>query len=653
MQSLEKKFKTIKDLGNVIKCRIHNSETLVSGENVLCDGKRFKISHEAAKDIEIPASTRQEIIQSPVGMQQDFRTALQHGGIYGQPVAAFLGEPYGMQRSNAFLEPHDQYPMLGIYDHGLRSLDSKSTGHKKNKPLLSIKNNNKLTNFNDDNKFDNDYLQEDTETRSLPPSFASKNFNGIELADLNQSLDFDSDEMKEYEDYTNNDYEDDESNDRFYRDSRLQMDALGLNGVNKISNNPFAQYWKGLKTNFYGTTTSQLGELDPSANSLGKIFEKAEMKTKIPTKKSEIQKHLSGQEKKVSIPKPEISKGTDEVKNKEAKKRFMIYRNQQFPMQYYHATPPFNPIQYYSSQPQQRFFNPMYPQYQGNNFFAPINRQYMPDLKTITERGVARSFGTPNYGAWRFQDSYLAGGPFREPLDRTFAQAQSQLVGGEPGHPRRGVMQYGIQPNTRRPPFLGYVPVPIMKAMPMNFQSGGMGYQRLPFQPHSPEETIEQASAFRSTLPREDDASKDYERLTDAQEYLPAPFYKTPMYNPHESENYFPDGTNEQRKDEDDNNVLNMGNSNREWTQQESGWDNGKSSDVYGENMRQNEEEDEGKKRSMNQQETHLDIHGNKLDEAADGRMVFTKEHVGFGPITVEAKTANSAMKDLSDDDRK
>ena len=33
MQGLERRFETIKDLGDIIKCRLHNSETVVTGKN--------------------------------------------------------------------------------------------------------------------------------------------------------------------------------------------------------------------------------------------------------------------------------------------------------------------------------------------------------------------------------------------------------------------------------------------------------------------------------------------------------------------------------------------------------------------------------------------------------------------------------------------
>ena len=159
----------------------------------------------------------------------------------------------------------------------------------------------------------------------------------------------------------------------------------------------------------------------------------------------------------------------------------------------------------------------------------------------------------------------------------------------------------------------------------------------------------------RSNGPQED-ASEDFEKITGPENYVPAPFYRPPSYNPHESEDFFPDGTNERYK-QDENAYFQKNRfpySQGPYKEEVRGSE-GNAAEFYEDEKRQEEEkevqEEEKKRGTLRSTTTRIDVNGNKIEEDPDGKFILTKEHVGFGPITVEAKTAKSAMKDPSEDD--
>ena len=339
--------------------------------------------------------------------------------------------------------------------------------------------------------------------------------------------------------------------------------------------------------------------------------------------------------------------------------------------------------------------------------------------RAAPQRGVARSFGSDE--EWgtrstpRFYDPLLSRSPMRVPMDPIYAQMRANEDSGEPGRPVKGRFQYGIQPGNG-PPFLGYASIPIMQPVPIS--DGGVGHEMMqreeegtdargavPFNNGVPgivQGTEEEAPGSRGsvrmpmgsgelnydtggsdetlmresftdssytsgrTVGQQEDATTDFEKMTGPENYVPAPFYKSPMYNPHESEDYFPDGTNQKFRQAENEYLQKNGYTNPADSYKENSFGNpsgpykenvksaeGNAAQLYEDEVQQEQqdEEDEARKRG-NLAGTHLDIHGNKLDSTPDGKFMFTKEHVGFGPITVEAKTAKSDMKDPSDDDR-
>lgn len=192
------------------------------------------------------------------------------------------------------------------------------------------------------------------------------------------------------------------------------------------------------------------------------------------------------------------------------------------------------------------------------------------------------------------------------------------------------------------------------EAVPVN---GAMGSVREGLGGGLEQELMEESGPnFARNMGPQEDASDDFERISDPEKYVPAPFYRPPMYNPHESEEFFPDGTNEKFRHDESEYLERKGYSSRS-----SGPYNedvksaeGNAAEIYEDEKRQEEQEqqeDEERKREHLKGTTSIDINGNKLEQGPDGRFAFTKEHVGFGPITVEAKTAKSALKDPSEED--
>ena len=429
-------------------------------------------------------------------------------------------------------------------------------------------------------------------------------------------------------------------------------------------------------------------------------------------------------------------------------KRYFINGPERYPIGMFAGVPSAKPWQYPMNGQQQRGFarsiNGPFNAFPNNAF----NYQYRPGpwRNDVTQQAVSRSWGnnavqpgaaTPGYAygsrwgpanlAPRSFDPYLAGGAGRgmpgEPLDRLDIQMRSQHMDAGPGHPRQGEMQYGIQPNTK-PPFIGYVPVPIMQPVRMNFGGQGMGggnehggyggqnmggaqgmgggsehggyggqnmggaagfgdygrqgmwqgnqqggygkhemggndeveeYERQGtenemrnrgvLQSQSPDQTVSQGFS-RSTLGQED-ASRDFESLSDPQHFMPAPYYRDPYYNPRETEDFFPEGAKDRAKETQNNYIKQYGGYNPQFERTQGQTGNPEdAAELYEDEVGEVEREEQKRAKG-----THLNLHGNKLDVEPSGKMVFTKDHVGFGPITVEAKTANSAMKDPTDDD--
>jgi len=163
------------------------------------------------------------------------------------------------------------------------------------------------------------------------------------------------------------------------------------------------------------------------------------------------------------------------------------------------------------------------------------------------------------------------------------------------------------------------------------------------------------SSAARSVGPLED-ASEDFQKITGPENYVPAPFYRPPAYNPHESEDFFPDGTNEKFRQRQNMPFQRNGYRDPQAPYNEVVRDpEGQAAEIYEDEKQQEEEkevQEQERKRGTLKSATRIDVNGNKIEEDSDGKFVLTKEHVGFGPITVEAKTAKSAMKDPSDDDK-
>lgn len=246
-----------------------------------------------------------------------------------------------------------------------------------------------------------------------------------------------------------------------------------------------------------------------------------------------------------------------------------------------------------------------------------------------------------------FEAGEEAGGYSRQMVPMNYGQNDESA----PGHANMvpGLVQGTAQeiPESQKP-----VGLPMEGAMANREQLFGLNREE-----GFEQEIVDESgsNAARSNGPQED-ASQDFEKITGPENYVPAPFYRTPAYNPHESEDFFPDGTNEKYKQQDENAFFQknrFADSQGAYKEDVRGPE-GNAAEIYEDEKRQEEEkevQEEEKKRGSLRSTTHIDVNGNKIEEDSNGKFVLTKEHVGFGPITVEAKTAKSAMKDPSDDD--
>jgi len=703
---LERRFETIRDLGSIVRCRLRSDETtLVTGNSLICAGKRYMITPEAAKDVEERPATKQTIF-SPDGSPQGILSTLK-SGLYGKPIVSFLDESAKFQHRSNLIEPHDKYPDYGIYDKGMRSSDFAQFASQKPASVTAYKSSSM-------------YDAEDGQIG---------NFGGMELGDISHALSSDDTQAQNL--------------DSFYRNERLQNDAFKMIKKHSATNNPFAQYWKSLNSGFYETTRGQLADSDPVANSRHKIPVKVQVKgmiakrrrTEAATKKSNIQQQqqTASRERKM-IPRPSgyVKKASSTMKASDLDhKRYLIFGQQQqqhFPVGMF-AGIPIGPWQFNNRgmMPVPRLFSryPMMPQVNMPSSFERAGPQqgFTRSINSADEWGVR--------AAPRYFDPTTTGSPIRVPLNPLYAQMRANEYTGEPGLPTRGKFQYGVQPGNG-PPFLGFAPVPIMQPIPMGdmrdrqlgipedgamgggfeTEQEGEGYSRgvVPFNNRRNDETEQNqenavpglihgtaheipgsrgpvglpmdgamannvpmfglnqeegfereisdesgSSAARSVGPLED-ASEDFQKITGPENYVPAPFYRPPAYNPHESEDFFPDGTNEKFRQRQNMPFQRNGYRDPQAPYNEVVRDpEGQAAEIYEDEKQQEEEkevQEQERKRGTLKSATRIDVNGNKIEEDSDGKFVLTKEHVGFGPITVEAKTAKSAMKDPSDDDK-
>ena len=177
----------------------------ITGNSLICGGKRYQISPEAAKDVEETATAKQTISFSPDGSPRDLKSTFK-SGLYGKPIMSFLdGSPSFQHRSN-LLQPHEKYPYFGIYDKGMRSTD----------PALFT--NSKPASVSFEHRDSSLYDMSDNQIN---------NFGGMELGDISHAL--------------NNDDLKTENQDSFYRNEQLQNDAFEMSGKKSATVNPFAQ----------------------------------------------------------------------------------------------------------------------------------------------------------------------------------------------------------------------------------------------------------------------------------------------------------------------------------------------------------------------------------------------------------------------------
>ena len=165
-------------------------------------------------------------MMSPSGYPRDLQSALQ-SGVYGRPVASFLGDSYGEQSANN-LKPHDKYPMLGIYESGMRTSDSKFTGPPNVVPMSAD------TSSSDDDSFDE---VGQGHTRSFPEP---RSFGRMELADISQTMKYDNDATRGY-DGTNDMDDQNGIDDSFYRNAQDQQNAFSEGAGQRQSSNPFGE----------------------------------------------------------------------------------------------------------------------------------------------------------------------------------------------------------------------------------------------------------------------------------------------------------------------------------------------------------------------------------------------------------------------------
>lgn len=187
---------------------------LIPGNNLICGGKRYTITPEAAKDAEEGATTRQGIALSPDGNPQDLPTTL-NSGIYGKPIMSFLGESVQPATSAKLLEPHDKYPIFGIFDRGMRNPD----------PGLFTRSMSYPMSLDRGSRFEDSF---DDVTAGT-----TRDLGGMELGDISQAVDGGYDKVGN----ANN----------FYRDEQMQSKAFEMDGMQGRPSNPFGQCKLSLK----------------------------------------------------------------------------------------------------------------------------------------------------------------------------------------------------------------------------------------------------------------------------------------------------------------------------------------------------------------------------------------------------------------------
>lgn len=322
---------------------------------------------------------------------------------------------------------------------------------------------------------------------------------------------------------------------------------------------------------------------------------------------------------------------------------------------------------YLTGSPVRAPMNPLYVQMRANEFTGEPGQP----TRGKFQYGIQPGNGPPFLG--------YASVPIMQPVPMSDADANQPQFDGDGGMERgfeggqntaegfaRGSVPFNYEANNEPAPNNGNNVPGLVRGTEQEVFDPTMQRVFLPGNPDEgmsqiPEEGIGSGSrdesgpsAMRSMEPQED-ASDDFERISDPEKYVPAPFYRPPSYNPHETEDFFPDGTNEKFHQEEDAYLQQNGYSPRSVPYREQVKSReGNAAEIYEDEKRQEEqreEEEEQRKRANLRSTTRIDINGNKIEEGSDGKFVLTKEHVGFGPITVEAKTAKSAMKDPGDDD--
>lgn len=177
------------------------------GNSLICGGKRYSITPEAAKDAEESATSRQTVPFAESSGPQDIVSTMK-AGLYGRPIMSFLGASQNLNSKADLLEPHEKYPYMGIFDKGLRTADPAM--FTSSRPAsVSLDHGSNLNSFDDIS---------DTQIR---------NFGGMELGDISHAVNDDETKF--------------ENQDSFYRNSQLQNDAFETSGQRHGTNNPFGQ----------------------------------------------------------------------------------------------------------------------------------------------------------------------------------------------------------------------------------------------------------------------------------------------------------------------------------------------------------------------------------------------------------------------------
>ena len=151
---------------------------------------------------------------------------------------------------------------------------------------------------------------------------------------------------------------------------------------------------------------------------------------------------------------------------------------------------------------------------------------------------------------------------------------------------------------------------------------------------------------YQSELP---ESLSAFEKITAKQPTFSGYFYKDPVYNPHTSEEVFRDESTQQNPHATNPLIANAENQELAKSLQ--------FSNIVKQYRHSTGEKTEGTLRSsfFNEQNYRQNREDSKYryenaEDKNENPYVYTKEHVGFGPITVEAKTENAPMND--DDER-